>query len=846
MLRILARLAAVMLAAACCSSQAGAQTIRASSDSATQAISSPTLGLTVDDVVAMESFGSVSIDPTGSWAVYERRGAFDSAPRYDLGFRSIWAVTDLWVMDVRHGVHPERLLSGPKSGGLLLGPWSPSGGQLIVYRLDGEHLEAGIVTISDRSVRWTGLTPDMPITGDFINWLDEGHVAMTVRPDGTLPWILRHDGDSQSETTRQWAQMSRGQRPSRTIVETRGGIATTENPLAPLDVVILDTGTLTVRTVAQGQIRDIATAPDGRKLAVLQAGEGVAAPPTGPIVQSDILERGLLAIVDTASGQAFSVVRDRDVGLNLLRWSPGSRSLLVWTRRPGALWSSGELTQIDAHGVAIDVIRQDLDPFVEGATLDGLTAVHADFIGEAPVLYGRKADADRFDWFRLSRTTAPVRLTAQLESVPSRLAAITDRSALMFGDGALWVTHADGLRRVSRPDVVLADASSGDLLKPVRLRVNDPPRRDWAVGKTSEGDVVLAGVDDGARLSDIPQGGMTRIVAASPSGLIALTTDRGEQTLRLGRGNDPVIIDRLNEALAQRRFPAALPIPHKDRLGRATTSFLFLPVGVEPGAVKGLVVMVYPGSVDDGAYQDPMTLMYGLSSELIASAGFAVLSPSIPLSGAGSDSIEGYVESVDAAVGAALLAYPGLPADRMTVLGHSYGGYAALAIATRSHRFRSYVSWAGASDLIGKWGEFTPISRSRPEEGATLMERMGWVEEGQGATRAPPWAAPERYVAMSPLFAADRITAPVMLISGDRDFVPLSQSESIFSALHRQSRQARLLTYWGEGHLMWSPANVRDVYAQLFNWWETTLTPAAGTTIAPPTSAPIPPSRPQP
>ena len=792
----------------------------------------------------MESFGAVSIDPRGDWVVYERRRAFDRAPRYDLGYRSVWAVSDLYLMNIHQGDRPLRLLSPDERGGLLLGPWSPSGARLIVFRLLEDRLEAGIVTLSDRTVRWTGLTPDMPITGDFVGWLDDRRIAMTIRPDQTLPWILRHDGDSQAETTRQWALMAKGHEPSRTIIDTRDGVATTTNPLTALSVVLLDAETLETRTVADGLVRDVAVSPDGRRLAVVTAGEGVGSPGVGPIIQSEILERGLLAIVDTATGHAVRVVQDRDVGLNLLRWSPSSQSLLVWSRRPGSAWSSGALTRITAVGVAEDVNREDLDPFPVGRTLDGLTAVHADFVGEAPVLYARRPGSDRLDWYRLAGRSPPTVLTDRLEVVPGRLAAITDHSVLMFGDGALWETKGDGVERVSPEGLKVADAGMSDPMKPVRLRVNAPPFRDWAPGVRPDGGFFLAGLDDAASSHGTALSGSTRVVAASPSALITLTTDKGEQTLRISRGGETRTLDQLNGELAGRAFPKAMPIPHLDRVGRQTTSYLFMPPATQPKDVKGVIVVVYPGAVDDGVYQDPTTMMFGLNNELIAGGGYAVLSPAVPIDGSGSNSISGYVESVDLAVDAVLHDLPSLPADRFAILGHSYGGYTALAIATRSHRYRSYVSWAGASDLIGKWGEFTPVSRSRPEEGFTLVERMGWVEEGQGATKAPPWAATNRYIEMSPLLAADQITEPVMLISGDRDFVPLSQSESIFSALHRQGRQARLLTYWGEGHLMWSPANARDLYRQLFAWWDTTFAePVASVSSDLPTHEPSPQSR---
>ncbi|MDP3748643.1 MAG: prolyl oligopeptidase family serine peptidase [Phenylobacterium sp.] len=76
--------------------------------------------------------------------------------------------------------------------------------------------------------------------------------------------------------------------------------------------------------------------------------------------------------------------------------------------------------------------------------------------------------------------------------------------------------------------------------------------------------------------------------------------------------------------------------------------------------------------------------------------------------------------------------------------------------------------------------------------------------------------------------AADRISAPLLLIAGDQDEVSVTQSQAMFSALYRQGKDTQLITYWGERHLISSPANLRDLYVRAFDWLGRTLTPAAG------------------
>lgn len=74
----------------------------------------------------------------------------------------------------------------------------------------------------------------------------------------------------------------------------------------------------------------------------------------------------------------------------------------------------------------------------------------------------------------------------------------------------------------------------------------------------------------------------------------------------------------------------------------------------------------------------------------------------------------------------------------------------------------------------------------------------------------------------------------------------MSQAERMFSAILRNGGDAKMVTYWGEQHLLWSPANIRDYYGQIFGWLDRafsapiTITPQAPG--AAPKAGPIPPS----
>ena len=95
-----------------------------------------------------------------------------------------------------------------------------------------------------------------------------------------------------------------------------------------------------------------------------------------------------------------------------------------------------------------------------------------------------------------------------------------------------------------------------------------------------------------------------------------------------------------------------------------------------------------------------------------------------------------------------------------------------------------------------------------------------WNVETSGMG-SPPWADLQRYIRNSPLTYADRIETPLLIIQGDLDFVPIQQGEEMFTALYRQNKRAEFVRYWGEDHLLSSPANIRDMWNRIYLWLDT-------------------------
>ena len=48
----------------------------------------------------------------------------------------------------------------------------------------------------------------------------------------------------------------------------------------------------------------------------------------------------------------------------------------------------------------------------------------------------------------------------------------------------------------------------------------------------------------------------------------------------------------------------------------------------------------------------------------------------------------------------------------------------------------------------------------------------------------------------------------------------MSQGEEFFMSLHRQGKRASFVRYWGEGHVLEGPANIRDMWDRIDGWFD--------------------------
>ena len=132
-------------------------------------------------------------------------------------------------------------------------------------------------------------------------------------------------------------------------------------------------------------------------------------------------------------------------------------------------------------------------------------------------------------------------------------------------------------------------------------------------------------------------------------------------------------------------------------------------------------------------------------------------------------------------------ANPFADSTRVACIGASYGGFMTEYLLTRTDFFRTAVAHAGISDLTGYWG----------------AGNWGYTYNEVAAAESYPWNNRELYVDHSPLYHADKITTPLLLVQGSVDTnVPANQAWQLYTALKILNKPVEFVQVQGENHVI--------------------------------------------
>jgi dipeptidyl aminopeptidase/acylaminoacyl peptidase len=130
--------------------------------------------------------------------------------------------------------------------------------------------------------------------------------------------------------------------------------------------------------------------------------------------------------------------------------------------------------------------------------------------------------------------------------------------------------------------------------------------------------------------------------------------------------------------------------------------------------------------------------------------------------------------------------------DAIGLHGHSWSGYQTAFVITQTDIFKCAVAGAPVSNMTSAYSGI---------RWASGMARQFQYEQSQSRIGASLWERRDLYIDNSPVFFADRINTPLLIIHGDEDgAVPWYQSIELYLAMRRLGKDCIFLQYRGEPH----------------------------------------------
>ena len=720
---------------------------------------------TVDDLLRHEALGRMLVDSTGRWLAFEKREATLTLEQQGRVSRHDVLRSRPYLVDLLHPAAARPLIPGDQKPGTILLGFSPAGTHLAIARLRGDHFELGTVTLVTGAIQWWPVAPSYDPFHQVVTWLSNNRLMLIGEPDDRAAgWLIQDIQPIQLAQERSRATLH----GDLAVTVAGSGRFFAVKPSLERQLVELDLSVQRMTPVARGAFVSLDAAPHGAWLALVQQDLAVQGRASDTVHQDTppIIER--LILVTAGSGT---------------RWSPCPDCVLagqpVWDgagKRVAAM-----VTQSGVSKVLV------ADP---GRRSTILTAAPKE----------RSKDA--------GSVGCPLRWQDGLIVVPGQVAR---------SDAEQAVSPSVGMLRVSGTCAHGPWPSTEAPWQPA----------SWRLGS---GEVIIGG--EGLTY---PRLAWHETVPPSAIDLVNLGTRKNNAVLRVRQrsGVEELVLAQANQLTALMTTnafmqgidpPRFVPVRHGSS-SKPLVSWLVLPASAKSDVKLPLVIIPYAGQTYGEQPPDDQAVTgerFYTSAQLLTAQGFAVLLPSLPMPSTLPDTTFSFDSGIDEALNAAT-ASGCCDARRVALWGHSYGAYTAAMAAAQSKTYRAVIASSGIYDLAATVGTFGPRTRAMPERMLPIASNYAWAEEGQGRMGAPPWVVTNRYVANSPVYHADRISAPMLIIAADQDVSPLNQAEQLFSALFRQGKDAQLVTYWGEGHVVSSPANLRDFYDRVIGFLETEL-----------------------
>ncbi|HSL71450.1 MAG TPA: prolyl oligopeptidase family serine peptidase, partial [Longimicrobiales bacterium] len=298
--------------------------------------------------------------------------------------------------------------------------------------------------------------------------------------------------------------------------------------------------------------------------------------------------------------------------------------------------------------------------------------------------------------------------------------------------------------------------------------------------------------------------------------LLTQSTFREFPDLWTGQSLDQLAkISDANPQQSQYRWGTVEIVSWLNADGVSVRGLLYKPDGFDPAKKYPMVVYFYEQHTDGLHNYSAPSGRNVINAPVYVSKGYLVFMPDIYYTEGypGPSAVKTIVPGVQALINRGFV-----KEDGIGIQGQSWGGYQTAYVITQTNLFRAAMAGAPVSNMTSAYGGI------RWESGNS---RTGQYEHGQSRIGGSPWEFPTRFVENSPLFYADRIKTPLLIMHNDEDgAVPWQQGIEMFIAMRRLNKEAYLVNYNGDAHNPRKRANQRDMDIKMQQFFDHHLTGA--------------------
>jgi dipeptidyl aminopeptidase/acylaminoacyl peptidase len=815
----------------------------------------------IDDYFSTEevSASSVTVGPSGEAVAFTKLRAANTQLANSLVIPETRG--DIWLQDAP-GRPARNLTNGlADSSGWWAPQWSPDGQWLAFLSSRGGEVRVWGWERARQQLRQLS-----PSGVDFTErggcrWVDARRLLCLVLPEGERSTPLGPGGyvigKAVERAEAAWAGAKRGEL-------TASAVHSLEFKLPQRRLLLVDVGTGTGQVVATTQSIDMHGLPNWW---LSPAAQAVAFVRPSAVTYAGVQRQsmGYPAAIDLRrlDGRPLrlSQALPTNVVTSTLQWSPDGQALAFFALgdavvHPELLYGEGarevrypavaskeypgQLWRVNlARGTVERLQTGDID-LGQGATPPAfLWTAAGELLFHAPHLVqgARPLTPSASAWVVLGRDGRTRALVPGGQQLPNALEPL-DGGAVFVGliDGEVWrVDPAKGTAKNLTARVAprvhrMSPAAGAQPTTHLVVSSVQTPRTAWETMRVSQGRGVEYLSD--YSLLHLASGATTPLRAPRPRAAVVAYHGVSQSALWHADDRDGAFLWRstgirpVDSLVATNRFlkDAVLgeqrTIEYTTLNGERMQAKLTLPVGYQQGRRYPLVVDFDIGYTADGsshyAAADPSTLPSPYE-EPFAAAGYVYMFASWPTTSmdpVGRSNLllgpNGVIPAVEEVIRLGI-ADP----ERLFLYGASSAGYGVFALVTQTSRFKAAAAHAGWTDQITM--RLTTTIHSRYTENPFDIAMMG---ANYSTSRLPSWRNGEHYRRNSPLSYVDRVQTPLLILHGDFDEVPITEPELFFKALVMQRKPAQFVRYWGEGHAINTPANLRDYFQRIFAWYD--------------------------